>query len=81
MTKNLTGLPVEDVQYCSISGDRVVPDHMQIYFDSLSCSLVLNNSNIECMESCGIYRMLEDKEEYKLCPDDAFRIGTLEFLV
>ena len=64
-----------------MQGERVVENHMQIFFDSHSCSLVFSNANLDPTESCGIYRMLEKNEDYKMNPDDAFRIGTLEFQV
>ena len=36
---------------------------------------------MDCWESCGLYRRLYDDEDFALTPGDAFRIGTLEFLV
>lgn len=77
----MTGVPDEEIQYCTLIGNRIVENHMALYFDSLSCSLVLNNQNIDCEESCGVYRMLKKEEDFRLSPDDAFRIGSLEFQV
>ena len=42
---------------------------------------MLSNMNNDCAESCGVYVELEKENEYKLMPDDCFRIGTLEFHV
>jgi len=36
---------------------------------------------LDSLESCGVYRRLDTGEEFILEPDDAFRIGTLEFQV
>ena len=77
----LTGIPDDEIQYCTLTGNRIVENHMAIYFDSLSCSLVLNNQNIDCEESCGVYRRLKKDEDFRISPDDAFRIGSLEFQV
>ena len=33
------------------------------------------------MESCGVYKRLFDDEAWNLRPGNAFRIGTLEFIV
>ena len=41
---------------------------------------MLRNLNFNCLESCGLYKMLFQTEYHNLQPGDAFRIGTLEFL-
>jgi hypothetical protein len=77
----MTGLPDSEVTYIRLDGERVCPNHMQIFFDPLCCSLLLKNVIIDCADSCGVYRRIGKTEEIKLNPDDAFRIGTLEFEV
>lgn len=62
-----------------MSGERVVERHFEISFDNNS--LIMRNLNLDCWESCGVYRRLFDAETYILRPGHAFRIGTLEFLV
>ena len=76
---SLTG--TTDVQYVTISGDRVVENHFTVLYDPVLCSLLIHNTCIDCFESCGVYRRLEANEEFVLEPDDAFRIGSLEFQV
>lgn len=62
-----------------MKGDRVVAQHFEIVYDNNS--LVVRNINLDCWESCGLYRRVFDDESYCLRPGNAFRIGTLEFLV
>ena len=63
-----------------INGERVVESHFEIVFEHNT--LILRNLNLNCWESCGVYRRLFDEyESYSLRPGHAFRIGTLEFLV
>lgn len=62
-----------------INGERIVERHFEIIFDSNT--LILRNLNMNCWESCGVYRRLFELESYSLRPGNAFRIGTLEFLV
>ena len=70
-----------DCQYVTIEGDRVIENHFQLVYDPVLCSLLIQNICIDSLESCGVYRRLEPSEEFVLEPDDAFRIGTLEFQV
>lgn len=42
---------------------------------------MIKNLNLDCWESCGVYKRVFDDEMYCLRPGNAFRIGTLEFLV
>jgi hypothetical protein len=44
-------------------------------------TLVMRNLNLDAWESCGVYRRLFDEEGYVLRAGNAFRIGTLEFIV
>jgi hypothetical protein len=62
-----------------MNGERVVENHFEIVFDHNT--LILRNLNLNCWDSCGVYRRLFDQESYSLRPGHAFRIGTLEFLV
>lgn len=62
-----------------LHGERIVENHFEIVFDNNT--LILRNLNMNCWESCGVYRRLFDQESYSLRPGHAFRIGTLEFLV
>jgi hypothetical protein len=41
----------------------------------------MKNNNLDCWESCGVYKRVFNDELYCLRPGNAFRIGTLEFLV
>ena len=61
-----------------IKGKRIVDSHFEIVFESNT--LMLKNLNENCAESCGVYRRLFDQEICILRPNNAFRIGTLEFL-
>ncbi len=69
----------KDVNKFLINGERIVDQHFEIVFDNNT--IVLRNLNMNCWESCGVYRRLFDQESYCLRPGHAFRIGTLEFLV
>jgi hypothetical protein len=62
-----------------MNGDRVISRHFDIDFSSNS--LIMRNLNLDCAESCGIYKRVFDDELFCLRPGNAFRIGTLEFLV
>lgn len=42
---------------------------------------MLRNLDMDINRSCGLYKMLFDNEYHNLQPGDAFRIGSLEFLV
>lgn len=70
-----------DCQYVTIEGERIVENHFQLVYDPVLCSLLIKNICMDSNESCGVYRRLEKDEEFVLEPDDAFRIGTLEFQV
>ncbi len=43
--------------------------------------MLMRNLNLNTEESCGIYKRLSASEEWNLRPGNAFRIGTLEFVV
>jgi hypothetical protein len=60
-------------------GERVVDKHFEIVYENNS--LMMKNLNLDCWESCGVYKRLFNEECYSLRPGSAFRIGTLEFLV
>lgn len=61
-----------------MTGERIIDWHFEISFKNNS--LYLKNINLNCWESCGVYKRLFDGENYSLRPGSAFRIGTLEFL-
>ena len=42
---------------------------------------MLRNLNMDPEQSCGLYKMLQPQEHHNLQPGDAFRIGTLEFVM
>lgn len=63
----------------NMTGERIVEKHFEILFDNNT--MIVRNLNLNCWESCGVYRRLFDQENYILRPGHAFRIGTLEFLV
>jgi len=69
----------KDVQKFVINGERIVEQHFEIVFDSNT--LILRNLNLNCWDTCGVYRRLFEQESYSLRPGHAFRIGTLEFVV
>jgi hypothetical protein len=60
-------------------GERIVDRHFEIVFDQNTMLLI--NSNLNCPDSCGVYKRIFEDEMYCLRPGNAFRIGTLEFLV
>ena len=62
-----------------MGGDRIVDRHFEIEYDLNT--LMIRNLNLDCWESCGVYRRVFNDEEYCLRPGNAFRIGTLEFMV
>jgi hypothetical protein len=62
-----------------LTGDRITERHFEVVFDNNT--MTMRNLNLDCLESCGLYRRLFDNEAYNLRPDTAFRIGKLEFLV
>jgi len=74
---NLVG--TADCQYVTIKGERIIENHFQLIYDPVLCSLLIQTTCMDSFESCGVYRRLEAGEEFVLEPDDAFRIGTLEF--
>lgn len=55
--------------------------HFEIDYDKIRGTIVLRNLNLNAEESCGVYKMLFTQEHHNLQPGDAFRIGTLEFLI
>ena len=69
----------KDTQKFVMNGERIVDKHFEIVFDQNT--LIMRNLDMNCWDSCGIYRRLFSTESYSLRPGDAFRIGTLEFLV
>lgn len=62
-----------------LKGERIVDRHFEILYDHNTLRII--NSNLNCAESCGIYKRIFEDEMYCLRPGNAFRIGTLEFLV
>ena len=62
-----------------MKGERIIPRHFEIVFENNT--LIMRNHNLDCWESSGLYKRIFDSEIYNLRPGDAFRIGTLEFLV
>ncbi len=62
-----------------MKGERVIDHHFEIEYGNNT--LLVKNLNLDCWESCGIYRRVFNDEEYCLRPGNAFRIGTLEFMV
>ena len=62
-----------------IHGERIVERHFEIEYSNNT--LMIRNLNLDCWESCGLYKRVFEDELYCLRPGNAFRIGTLEFLV
>jgi len=60
-------------------GEKINDKHFEIDYEGTG--LILRNLNLDCWESCGLYRRVFADEEYCLRPGNAFRIGTLEFTV
>ena len=48
----------KEVQKFLLHGDRIVENHFEIAFDNNT--LILRNLNMNCWESCGVYRRLFD---------------------
>lgn len=61
-----------------IAGDRICSLHFRIKYHKEGLRLI--NLNLNEGESCGVYKRLLD-EPFQLKPGNAFRIGTLEFVV
>lgn len=68
----------KDVPF-TLEGDRICDKHFEIVFEKNT--LLMINSNLNCGESCGLYKRIFEDEMYCLRPGNAFRIGTLEFFV
>ena len=63
----------------SMVGERIVENHFEIVYENMT--VIVKNLNLNCEESCGLYKRIFEEELYCLRPGNAFRIGTLEFLV
>ena len=63
----------------TMTGERIVESHFEIEYGNNT--IMIWNLNLDCWESCGVYRRIFKDEEYSLKPGNAFRIGTLEFMV
>ena len=62
-----------------LKGERIMDRHFEISYERNV--LWFKSLCTESSQSCGIYRKLEEAEDYILKPGCAFRIGTLEFEV
>jgi hypothetical protein len=67
--------------FIELLGEKISNQHFEIDYDKIRGTVILRNSNLNTQESCGLYKMLFDHENHNLQPGDAFRIGTLEFLI
>lgn len=67
--------------FVDLQGDKICSHHFQIDYDKIKGTLMLRNLNLDPEQSCGLYKMLQPQEHHNLQPGDAFRIGTLEFVV
>ena len=64
-----------------LMGDKICSHHFEIDYDKIRGTVILRNLNLDTEQSCGLYKMLFDHENHNLQPGDAFRIGSLEFLI
>ena len=62
-----------------MQGDKIPEKQFEIVFEK--GQLIMRNINIKSGSSFGLYRKLDDEENFILRPGVAFRIGTLEFEV
>ena len=67
--------------FIELNGDKMAPHHFEIDFDRTLGTMKLRNLCLDTEASCGLYKMLLSHEQYNLLPGDAFRIGTLEFVI
>ena len=62
-----------------VFGSRIPLHHFEIKYHKQALTMI--NLNMKEQESCGLYKKLLPEESWSLRPGDAFRIGTLEFVV
>lgn len=67
--------------FVELQGEKICSNHFQIDYDKIKGTLMLRNLNMDPDQSCGLYKMLQPQEHHNLQPGDAFRIGTLEFVM
>lgn len=67
--------------FYELQGEKIAGHHFEIDFDRVLGTLKLRNLCLDTEQSCGLYKMLFDTEHHNLQPGDAFRIGSLEFLI
>ena len=65
----------------TLTGNRICSHHFEIDYDKVGGGIMLRNLNFDSKKSCGVHKMLNTTECHNLQPGDAFRIGTLEFVV
>ena len=64
-----------------MTGPKICSQHFEIDYDKIRGTIVMRNLNLNTDQSCGLYKMLFDGENYNLQPGDSFRIGSMEFLI
>mmetsp|Transcript_29349 Transcript_29349/g.44235 ORF Transcript_29349/g.44235 Transcript_29349/m.44235 type:complete len:238 (+) Transcript_29349:671-1384(+) len=64
-----------------LEGPKICSQHFEVDYDKIKGTIVLRNLNLNTDHSCGLYKMLLESEAHNLQPGDAFRIGTLEFII
>lgn len=64
-----------------LTGEKVVSRHCDIYYDFRNRCIRLRNLNLNPSVSCGVYRKIPYEMNLEMLPEDAMRIGSLEFLM
>ena len=67
--------------FVELDGEKMAKHHFEIDFDRVLGTLKLRNLCLDPEVSCGLYKMLFSHERHSLLPGDAFRIGSLEFVI
>jgi hypothetical protein len=64
-----------------MAGESILEAHFEILYSIENRCLILQKLNGYIEANQGVYRKLEASQVHDLKPDDAFRIGSLEFYV
>ena len=57
-------LKQQNHQYIYIPGSRIVDKHFQLFFDPLQCGMLIQNLDLDCQISCGVYVKLRNNESF-----------------
>ena len=64
-----------------LEGKKVASRHADIYYDFRNRCIRLRNLQLDQSKSCGVYRRMPKDDLFEMLPEDATRIGNLEFLM